>query len=213
MAFNKYIAYLWMIILSLSACGPKEIVTKYGSGKIKEKYQINDKSEKHGKYETFHDNGNRLESATYANGKLINTRSVYRYDGTLDFTETYDLAGLLDGPYIIYQTDGKTVQIQKNYKANILQGLLKAFYSNGKIKEEVNIVDNEENGPFTEYYQNGAIHWKGQYRNGDNEYGDLIEYDSLGIMIKKMLCDSQAICRTVWKAGMPITKSTTTPNN
>ena len=64
--------------------------------------------------------------------------------------------------------------------------------------------NNEENGPFSEYFENGQIQWKGTYRNGDNEYGILYEYDSLGTPIKIMKCDTQAICRTIWKPGMPI---------
>ena len=52
---------------------------------------------------------------------------------------------------------------------------------------------------FEEYYTNGKIKWKGSYRNGDHEYGLLEKYDSTGVLVKKMECDSLFICRTVWK--------------
>ncbi|MBK7701221.1 MAG: hypothetical protein IPJ39_22090 [Saprospiraceae bacterium] len=63
--------------------------------------------------------------------------------------------------------------------------------------------DNNENGPFTEYYENGQIHWKGTYLNGGNEFGLLEEAGFLGTMIKRMKCDSMAVCRTFWRLGMP----------
>ena len=62
----------------------------------------------------------------------------------------------------------------------------------GKIRRSIQI-----------YYENGQIHWKGTYLNGDNEFGLLEEWDSLGTMIKRMKCDSMAVCRTFWRPGMP----------
>ena len=64
--------------------------------------------------------------------------------------------------------------------------------------EEVLFKDNEENGPFVEYYDNGEIEWKGSYLNGDNEFGILEQYDRTGVLIKKMECDSLGACITVW---------------
>ena len=58
--------------------------------------------------------------------------------------------------------------------------------------------DNNENGPFKEYYPNGNIHWEGNYLNGDNEFGILNEYNEQGELIKKMDCDSMAVCKTIW---------------
>jgi antitoxin component YwqK of YwqJK toxin-antitoxin module len=196
-------AFIFFLISAATlSCKPKEETTLHANGKIKERYQVNKKNEKNGTYEAFHDNGKPSEISTYRNGKISGTKLVYRYDGSLDTKETYDQNGQLDGPYLVYHPNGK-IQVEKTYVSNAIQGMLKVYYPNGKIKEEVNIEDNEENGPFTEYYLNGAIHWKGQYRHGDNEFGDLTEYDSLGNVIKKMLCDTQGICRTVWKPGMP----------
>lgn len=60
------------------------------------------------------------------------------------------------------------------------------------------MVNNEENGPFTEYHENGQKAWEGTFLNGDNEYGLLQQYDEAGTLIKKMNCDSLGVCTTIW---------------
>ena len=59
-------------------------------------------------------------------------------------------------------------------------------------------LDNLENGPFVEYYENGNVQWSGTFLNGDNEVGELLHYSEDGVLIKKMWCDSAAICQTIW---------------
>jgi antitoxin component YwqK of YwqJK toxin-antitoxin module len=198
--------YIFVIVLSsiLASCSDNTTETKHENGKTKEKYTVDSDQKRHGEYLAYNDKGVLIEKSTYTHGVITGIREVYKEDtGLIDVKESYDQAGLLSGPHITYHPDGKTIMIEKNYVNNAIQGILKAYYPNGKLKEQVTIKDNNENGPFTEYFMNGAIQWQGTYRNGDNEYGELIEYDSLGTIIKKMQCDSLAICRTTWKLGMP----------
>lgn len=190
---------LIVILFAFLACGPKRIETKYDNGKANESYTVNKEGIKHGQYEAFHDNGLLKEKCTFKNGKISGERLLYDYDGTLDTKENYNDIGALHGEHLTYHADGKNIQIKKQYQHNVLEGKLIKYYKSGQIEEEVNIENNEENGPFTEYYQNGAIHWKGTYLDGDDEYGELIEYDSLGQIIKKMNCNPKGICHTVWK--------------
>ncbi len=204
---HKY--FIFLILGVFLSCKAKIVETKYESGKIHERYQVDDKAMKNGKYEAFYESGPLREVATYKHNMIINKKSFFRLDGTLEIEENYDSKGQLQGPYLVYYPNGTSLHIERKYVDNAIQGMLKVYYPNGKIKEEITVTDNEENGPFTEYYQNGAVQWKGTYRNGTNEYGDLFQYDSLGNMIKKMLCDTMAVCRTVWK---PDPKNPTPPN-
>ena len=80
-----------------------------------------------------------------------------------------------------------------------MTGMVKGFYDTGELKEEVTFVANEEHGSFVEYHKNGRKKWQGFYMKGPNEFGELTEYDSKGKIIKKMLCDSMSVCRTIWK--------------
>jgi antitoxin component YwqK of YwqJK toxin-antitoxin module len=198
---NKYL-HLFTITCCLLSCGPKSVETSHPNGKIKEKYSIDKAEKRHGEYLAFNEQGILIEKANFSHGLVTGTREIYRNNGVIEIKEQYDEQGYLHGKHLTYHPDGKSVMIEKTYTNNAIQGTLKVFYPDGKIKEEVTMKDNNENGPFKEYYQNGALHWQGTYRNGDNEFGELIEYDSLGNIIKKMLCDTNAICRTTWKPGI-----------
>ena len=190
------------VLCLLQSCGNKKVEIKNENGKVTEVYYLNKKGEKDGKYQLLFDSGKIREESNYKDGQLTGKRTLYFENGNVEVEELYIDDGLLNGPYKSYYSDG-TLQLQKTYENNIITGIIKVYYPSGKIKEEVTISENEENGPFTEYYENGKIHWKGNYRNGDNEYGILYEYDSLGSALKIMKCDTMAICRTVWKPGMP----------
>jgi len=73
----------------------------------------------------------------------------------------------------------------------------KRYYDSGELMEIVNFVENEENGPFVEYYKNGNKKATGNYLDGDNEHGELELFDEQGELIKKMNCN-KGICRTSW---------------
>ena len=64
--------------------------------------------------------------------------------------------------------------------------------------EEVSFQDNQENGPFTEYHENGQLKAEGYYQEGDNEHGLLKIYDKQGELVKTMNCQ-HGVCRTVWE--------------
>lgn len=85
-----------------------------------------------------------------------------------------------------------------SYTDGVLDGQVISYFEDGTKRESVTFLNNTENGPFTEFHENGKKHWEGTYRNGDNEYGLLIEYDTLEKIIKKMDCDSLGMCRTIW---------------
>ncbi|MGB4840498.1 MAG: hypothetical protein WBP08_15960 [Saprospiraceae bacterium] len=196
--------YLLMILsfLFILGCSDKKVKIYNDQGSLSEEYTVNKNKEKNGTYQSFFPSGKLKEISQYKSGVLYGKRTLYFESGQKEIEELYSETGLLQGPYFAYFPSGK-IKVKKYYSANVLSGELKLFYPDGKVKEEVSMYANMENGPFSEYYQNGAIHWKGNYRNGDNEYGILYEYDSLGAPIKIMKCDTLTICRTIWKPGMP----------
>jgi len=79
-----------------------------------------------------------------------------------------------------------------------MNGLVKGYYPSGALKEEVTFANNVEEGPFTEYHENGHVMWKGTYRNGDHEFGLLEKFDETGVLVRKMMCDERGICHTTW---------------
>jgi antitoxin component YwqK of YwqJK toxin-antitoxin module len=68
--------------------------------------------------------------------------------------------------------------------------------------EKVMLKDNVENGPFSEYYENGTLKTEGTYtpnEDGDGlEDGELKEYDENGQLIRIADC-KLGMCLTRWK--------------
>jgi antitoxin component YwqK of YwqJK toxin-antitoxin module len=196
-------ANIILCTMLLMACGNKKVEKNYPGGAVMESYSVNKEGQKDGTYTAFFEGGKVRETVEFEDGKMTGKRTIYFENGKPEIEELYTGDGKLNGPYRVYYPQGG-LQLEKTYTNDKITGVLKVYYPNGAIKEEVTMSENEENGPFTEYYLNGAIHWKGTYLNGDNEYGILYEYDSLGGTKKIMKCDTMAICRTIWKPGMPV---------
>jgi len=178
------------------ACQNNVVIVIDENGKTKETYQILPDSTKNGDYKAFYNSGKIKETATYKDGKRIGEHYFYHENGNPEVKEIY-VDGIMTGQYYSYYENGQ-VEISALYSNGNMNGTLTAYYENGVIKEVVEMSDGEENGPFKEYYENGKIHWQGQFLNGDNEFGLLKEFDENGNLLKKMMCDSLAICRTIW---------------
>ena len=202
MAFCRYLFIT--TALSLFSCKQHLIEVQDDNGNVIESYQVNDKEQKHGQFSGFDENGKLIETANYVNGKLEGERQLFKSTGELEIAETYK-NDITEGLYRVYFSNGQ-VSFETEYTNGTLNGIGKSYYETGVLKEEVTFVNNEENGPFREYYSNGNMEWEGTYLNGDNEFGLLKNYDESGELVKKMQCDSLAICRTIWtKADGDIT--------
>ena len=64
--------------------------------------------------------------------------------------------------------------------------------------EETRLANNEENGPFKEYYKNGKVKTEGTYQRGPYEHGELLMYNEAGELVKKMQC-ADGECHTTWE--------------
>ena len=185
------------IFLFILACSPDNLVeVKNGAGKVVEQFEVLEDSIKHGMYKAFYDNGKMLEEAQYDKGQLEGQRTLYYPNGQIEIIENY-VGGRMIGDYKVYHENGQ-INISAEYVDGQLEGVLKKYYSTGTLEEEVTFENGEENGPFVEYHTNGQKKWEGQFLNGDNEFGELINYNEEGVLVKKMMCDSMAICRTTW---------------
>lgn len=191
---TKYLAIL--LCLVFISCKEAFIITHYDNGEVYEKYQYKGDSLKHGPYWRYNEGGVLLEESVYNEGYLEGIRKIYNDEGWLEIEETHENKEF-HGPYRTYHKNGK-VKFEGSYTNNVLQGTVKVYYPSGKIKEEVTFVDNQENGPFLEFHENGNLMWRGTYRNGDNEYGLLEKFDEEGKLVRKMMCDDDARCKTTW---------------
>ena len=185
-----------LVVLLYSSCGDNIIITHYESGEKHEEYQYTGDSLKHGFYKRYSQGGILQEEANYVEGKLDGERIIYNSKGEKEVSEIYTL-DVLNGPLREYHPNGK-LKMTCTYTDNVLSGTVNVFYPSGKLKEEVQFENNVEEGPFKEFHENGNLMWEGTYRNGENEFGLLKEYNENGELIRKMMCDERAICTTTW---------------
>lgn len=191
-----------VLLLVVFGCSREKVTTQYDSGKPKEEYEVDKQGKKDGAYILYYETGQIREKSMYRGDTLAGVRTLYFDNGKPEVEEPYDQNGILNGLYRQYYPEGG-VKLEQEYTNNVISGVLRVYYPGGQLKEEVTMQENQENGPFTEYHTNGKIEWKGTYKDGDNEFGWLEQYDSLGQLIKVMRCDTPGICRTKWKPGMP----------
>jgi antitoxin component YwqK of YwqJK toxin-antitoxin module len=192
-----HIAFFFSVLTFMIIGCKRPIQTMYDTGELKESYEIDKDKSKHGKYTRYHINGTIAEESTFDHGKQIGIKKIFTDRGILESEIQYQ-NGIAQGYYRVYYPTGN-IKVDAQYVKGQLAGVFKQFYENGNLREVVNLDDGEENGPFEEYYLNGKLRWKGTYKNGDHEFGLLEEYDSTGLIIKKMFCDSLHICKTTWK--------------
>ncbi len=138
----------------------------------------------------------KLEEAEYNGGTLNGKRTLYYDNGQPEIIETY-VNGTFEGSYQLFHENGQLKQ-EGDYKNGETVGEWKGYYPNGQLKEVVTFSKNLENGPFTEYYENGNLKTEGNYLEGDNEDGELKEYDETGTLIKKKEC-KKGVCKTIWE--------------
>lgn len=157
---------------------------------------INSTGERHGRFLKQDEAGNLLEEAEYQQGKLDGQRILYYPSGDTLIIESHR-NGQFQGQYRTFYP-GNQLKLQGDYIDNQMQGSWKMYYETGELKEEVTFVNNQENGPFVEYHKNGQIAVTGNYRNGNNEHGELKFYSESGQHYKSMEC-KEGLCRTTWK--------------
>lgn len=148
-----------------------------------------------GLYQKFEQDGTLYEEATYLADELHGTRTIYFNNGSPEIVETYD-KGVLSGAYYTYYEEGGK-DIEGSYESGIMTGIWKRHYPSGQVMELVSFENNAENGPFTEYHENGNLKAEGQYAGGNREQGLLKLYDENGELYKKMDCND-GICHTTW---------------
>ena len=186
---------LLLAILTISCSSERFVEVKDDSGNLIEKYQVDKQGTKNGVYE-YYVNELLTSKANYKEGILTGKRTIYYENGRPEIEENY-LNGQLQGDYKVYYETGE-LKLIMNYKDNTIQGQMKKYYASGQLMEDVVFEDNEENGPFVEYWENGNLKWEGTFKGGDNEFGELKKYNDEGILIRKLMCDSLAVCRTFW---------------
>ena len=186
----------WVALFFWAACGQAVVQRSETDEYFTEQYTLRKKDQvKHGPYQKFTLDGGLVEEGQYVNGQISGERKKYA-QGKLVAVETME-NGEYHGLYQSYYPEGGP-NSSGVYDHDQMVGVWKRYYRNGQVLEEVTFKDNLENGPFKEWYENGNLKAVGQYKNGDQEDGELLLYNEQGVLIRKMNC-VEGICRTTWE--------------
>ena len=196
MIFSRIIFLIFLSVFLLGCKKDNVVRTYYDSGALMEEYHIDEDSLITGLYKRYHPEGVLAEDCTYEKGLRNGLRKLYAVSGELESIYPYQ-NDKINGEYQVFYPSGK-IKIKANYVNSEIVGDFFQYFENGNLKEKITFESNMENGPFEEYHESGKIKWRGTYRNGDNEFGLLEEYNEDGILIKKLMCDSMRICTTIW---------------
>ena len=198
--FYRLIPLLFFLLIISYSCRKDSVLVKITdeNGILTKEYYVIDDTLQHGLALTYYDNGTDIFlEENYVKGNLHGKRIIYFPSGSPEIIEHYR-HGQIHGILEVYYENGQ-VELTGTYTDGAMNGSVKKFYPDGQLKEEISFRNNIEEGPFTEYHPNGEIHWTGTYHNGDNEVGELLEYDESGTLLKKMFCDSMSVCKTTWE--------------
>lgn len=194
-----WLSFLTILAITAISCSDLSTIKDYNEdGSIYRTYQVDKDSLIQGKYIVYYegDKNQVFEEANYIDGKLNGERALYYENGVAEIKEFYADDVLID-TVMVYYPSGQ-IKRKSSYDAGVLSGKVLSYYETGTLKEEATFVNNMENGPFTEYHPNGQPKWKGSFLNGDSEFGELLAYNEEGTLIRKMMCDSNAVCSTFW---------------
>lgn len=195
-----------------------EMTTFYGDGKITERRHFVNGTE-NGKAEQFYADGTPRYVANYVNGAPEGVETFFFRNGRKEIEGNY-VDGQRDGRWAYYNEDG-SMQMQVLYtqgkfvKQKYENGTFKEYWTDQQVKSETTYKNGKREGPFTEWYDNGA--WtdvpiklgpqgeeksdverelKGQTKKREGSYkndvlqGPVKEYDEKGKLVSTLVYEN-----------------------
>jgi len=97
-----------------------------------------------------------------------------------------------DSVWTYYSEYDGTVRIREPYEDGSLDGMVRNYYPDGEVSEEIRWKEDEKSGDWRQFYENGALRLKGSYENNmlNGEY-ELFYPDST-LKIKGVYKDDQS---------------------
>jgi antitoxin component YwqK of YwqJK toxin-antitoxin module len=135
---------------------------------------------KHGPWHEWNADGSPKSSGSYADGKMEGKWQTFHEDGSLK-TEGLYKGGLKDGVWTQYspKSDGGTKTRVEEHHAGSSEVKWTAFQGAGVKWAEGTMLGSRPEGPFAEYYGDGKVAVKGNYKSGQKS-GDWSYFDKEG---------------------------------
>ncbi len=149
---------------------------------------LDEQGRKTGPWKVEYPNGKTLYEAEFQRGKPVGEMVRYYESGSVrarmmfesqeakSFTRLFYKNGkqaaegwhvnkAKDSVWTYFSEFDGTVRIREPYQNGILNGMVRSYYSNGIVSEEVSWKQNTKNGLWKQYYQNGSMRLKSWYEN------------------------------------------------
>ena len=76
------------------------------------------------------------------------------------------LQGEMDGRWVEYDPDTGYIRMEQTYRAGVLHGPAKQYYSDGQLQIDMNFADGVAQGPYRAYYPSGQLQVEDDLENG-----------------------------------------------
>ena len=119
---------------------------------------------KNGVVETYYDNGQLMERATYKDDELEGLYEVWYENGQPELRGYYK-DGKTDGLYEAWYENGQP-ELRGYYKDGKLEGLREIWYGSGQLKSKANYKDGKPDGLYNEWDENGNLVESTMYKDG-----------------------------------------------
>lgn len=136
----------------------------------------NDKGQRNGLQQLFYRSGKLSETAEYKNNELDGKVTGYNVNGKISYSYVCK-AGKKDGYYISYYQNGAREK-EGWYVDDQAQGVWIYYDEQGNTVTRSGFLNDELNGPQTEYWPNGRLKFRNLYEHGD--LVSIIQFDTLG---------------------------------
>jgi len=172
--------------------------------------------QKNGIYELYYDNGQLAEACQYAYNQVADTLKRFYRDGSVQFIFQYkygniynvlamndslgkkqDFGTFAEGTGILkrYYSDGKICS-EVQYTHNGLNGTATLYQRNGKPASVYNYVNSKRSGKQTEYDKNGLAEYEGECVNGFKT-GKWTTYRNGNILYEKEFAEADSFNVTI----------------
>jgi uncharacterized protein len=129
----------------------------------------------------FDKTGKQISSSELSKGKL--DLVAYRPDGTKKVFTPYNAKGEVNGKQIYYAGSGKEKETN-NYVNSELNGESTSFFTNGQKYATTTYVAGKKDGYYTSWYMHGTKQEEGWYKD-DQLQGEWLFYNEQGVLVTR----------------------------
>ena len=127
---------------------------------------------------SYYTNGVKSSEGIFINKEKDGNWLYYNVNGKLVAEENYE-KGKKQGKFKLFSGQDGVLLEEETWNNNLKDGVFNAYYLNGSLRMKMHYVKGKMHGDFENYYADGAIWNKGQYKN-DFRNGTWTNYNSEG---------------------------------